>query len=114
VNSTQNDNNAKPEPPSAAPSENPAGNPLTGTSKPVGDAIPVPAEPGMDEPLSPPKKTPSGENQPADDKAPAGPVGETEPPPACRRPGRPISPSVGISAGLRVRDAVIARRYEPC
>jgi hypothetical protein len=64
------------------------GRPPTEVSKPIGDAIPTPVEPGLDQPL--PKK---GENPlPAADPADAAPdppdtLGDTETPPGVPAPG---------------------------
>lgn len=41
-------------------SRDPATEPPATTSKPLGDAIPTPREPGLDQPL-PPKKRPEGD-----------------------------------------------------
>jgi hypothetical protein len=53
------------------------GGPPTEVSKPIGDAIPTPVEPGLDQP------------PPADeaDDAKADPLGETDPPPGVPPPG---------------------------
>ena len=60
------------------------GGPPTDVSKPIGDAIPTPVEPGLDQPL-PPK----GETQPAsDDDQDGNPLGETDPPAGVPSPGR--------------------------
>ncbi|MGF6573238.1 hypothetical protein SAMN05443245_3765 [Paraburkholderia fungorum] len=64
------------------------GSPPTEVSKPIGDAIPTPVEPGLDQPL--PKK---GENPPpAVDPAggasdPLDALGDTETPPGVPSPG---------------------------
>ncbi|MFM0340519.1 hypothetical protein [Paraburkholderia fungorum] len=57
-------------------SESPGG-PPTDVSKPIGDAIPTPVEPGLDQPL-PEKGDP--ENNP-------DALGETDPPPGVPAPG---------------------------
>jgi hypothetical protein len=59
--------------------------PPTEVSQPIGDAIPTPVEPGLDQPL--PHK---GETlPPADDAddAKVDPLGETDPPPGVPPPG---------------------------
>ena len=53
----------------------------TDVSKPIGDAIPSPVEPGLDQPL--PEK---GETQPTDD-AEEDPFGDTDTPPGVPSPG---------------------------
>jgi hypothetical protein len=64
------------------------GSPPTEVSKPIGDAIPTPVEPGLDQPL--PKK---GENPlPPEDPARGAPdpldtLGDTETPPGVPSPG---------------------------
>ena len=61
------------------------GGPPTEVSKPVGDAIPTPVEPGLDQPL--PEK---GATAPAEDDDAAAkrePLGETETPPGVPPPG---------------------------
>lgn len=62
------------------------GGPPTEISKPVGDAIPTPVEPGLDQPL--PEK---GATEPAEDdddaEAKREPLGETETPPGVPPPG---------------------------
>lgn len=60
------------------------GSPPTELSKPIGDAIPTPVEPGLDQPL--PKK---GENPPPAADEPSGtpdPLGDTETPPGVPPP----------------------------
>ncbi|MFL9932307.1 hypothetical protein P0D88_24435 [Paraburkholderia sp. RL18-103-BIB-C] len=61
------------------------GGPPTEVSKPIGDAIPTPVEPGLDQPLPHKGETPP----PADeaDDAKADPLGETDPPPGVPPPG---------------------------
>ncbi|TDV16472.1 hypothetical protein [Paraburkholderia caballeronis] len=44
-------------------SRDPATEPPRETSKPIGDAIPTPPEPGLDQPL-PPKELPDGDGAP--------------------------------------------------
>jgi hypothetical protein len=51
----------------------PAEIPPNELSKPIGDAIPTPDEPGLDQPLPEKPKT--------DDKDPAEPIGDDDPPP---------------------------------
>lgn len=58
------------------------GSPPTEVSKPIGDAIPTPVEPGLDQPL--PKK---GENPAPADEAGNDALGDTEPPPGVPAPG---------------------------
>jgi hypothetical protein len=58
------------------------GSPPTEVSKPIGDAIPTPVEPGLDQPL--PKK---GENPaPPADESSGDPLGDTETPPGVPPP----------------------------
>jgi hypothetical protein len=60
------------------------GGPPTEVSKPIGDAIPTPVEPGLDQPL--PEK--GADSLPADDdEAKRDPLGETETPPGVPPPG---------------------------
>jgi hypothetical protein len=63
------------------------GRPPTEVSKPIGDAIPAPVEPGLDQPL--PKK---GENPPPEEPAgaasdPLDTLGDTETRPGVPAPG---------------------------
>ena len=58
------------------------GRPPTDVSKPIGDAIPTPVEPGLDQPL--PKK---GETPQEADDANGDPIGETDPPAGVPAPG---------------------------
>lgn len=67
--------------PERQPEEDP-GRPPTEVSKPIGDAIPTPVEPGLDQPL--PKK---GETLPPADEAEDGALGDTETPPGVPPPG---------------------------
>lgn len=67
--------------PERQPEEDPGG-PPTKVSKPIGDAIPTPVEPGLDQPL--PKK---GETPPPADDADGEPLGDTETPPGVPGPG---------------------------
>ncbi|MFM0002585.1 hypothetical protein PQR57_16305 [Paraburkholderia dipogonis] len=69
--------------PERQPEEDPGG-PPTRVSKPIGDAIPTPVEPGLDQPL--PKK---GETPPPADDANADgeALGDTETPPGVPEPG---------------------------
>ena len=67
--------------PSRQPEEDP-GRPPTEVSKPIGDAIPTPVEPGLDQPL--PKK---GETPPPADEADGETLGDTETPPGVPEPG---------------------------
>ncbi|ASL46104.1 hypothetical protein bAD24_III01820 [Burkholderia sp. AD24] len=60
------------------------GSPPTDVSKPIGDAIPTPVEPGLDQPLPPKGQTP----QPArDDDDHGNPLGETGTPAGVPSPG---------------------------
>jgi hypothetical protein len=63
------------------PDEDP-GSPPTEVSKPIGDAVPTPVEPGLDQPL--PKK---GETLPPERNADDEPLGETDTPPGVPPPG---------------------------
>lgn len=63
------------------PEEDP-GRPPTEVSKPIGDAIPTPVEPGLDQPL--PKK---GETPPPADEADGKALGDTDTPPGVPEPG---------------------------
>lgn len=59
------------------------GSPPTEVSKPIGDAIPTPVEPGLDQPL--PKK---GETPPSNkDDDDGTPLGDTDTPPGVPEPG---------------------------
>jgi hypothetical protein len=71
------DKTIKPDPdPGTAPTE---------ISKPVGDAIPTPVEPGLDQPL--PEKTESEpEPEPKKAEPPLDPLGDTDPPPGVPPP----------------------------
>ena len=66
--------------PPRQPEEDP-GRPPTEVSKPIGDAIPTPVEPGLDQPLPKKGETPP----PADDDGEA--LGDTETPPGVPVPG---------------------------
>jgi hypothetical protein len=55
------------------------------TNKPIGDAIPTPVEPGLDQPL--PEKGEIPPQKPASDEAIDEPIGETDTPPGVPRPG---------------------------
>ncbi|HZZ10821.1 MAG TPA: hypothetical protein VFE79_09005 [Paraburkholderia sp.] len=61
--------------PDAHPDRDPGG-PPTDVSKPIGDAIPTPVEPGLDQPL--PEK---------DANAAPDPLGDTDTPPGVPEPG---------------------------
>ncbi|ACD20383.1 hypothetical protein [Paraburkholderia phytofirmans] len=67
--------------PARKPEEDP-GRPPTEVSKPIGDAIPTPVEPGLDQPL--PKK---GETLPPADDDDGEALGDTETPPGVPEPG---------------------------
>ena len=67
--------------PARQPEEDP-GRPPTEVSKPIGDAIPTPVEPGLDQPL--PKK---GEMPPPADEDDGEALGDTETPPGVPEPG---------------------------
>ncbi|CAE6729144.1 hypothetical protein R69927_01721 [Paraburkholderia domus] len=62
------------------PDEDP-GSPPTEVSKPIGDAVPTPVEPGLDQPL--PKK---GTTPPPEEKSNDA-LGETDTPPGVPPPG---------------------------
>ncbi|MFM0200821.1 hypothetical protein PQR53_13210 [Paraburkholderia fungorum] len=70
-----------PNEPENKPEEDPGSQP-TEVSKPIGDAIPTPVEPGLDQPL-PHKGEPALPAKKADDE----PLGETETPPGVPSPG---------------------------
>ncbi|MFM0246355.1 hypothetical protein [Paraburkholderia sediminicola] len=57
------------------------GSPPTEVSKPIGDAIPTPVEPGLDQPLPQKGDTPAPEEE-ADDT-----LGDTDTPPGVPAPG---------------------------
>ncbi|MBN3765974.1 hypothetical protein [Burkholderia sp. Ac-20365] len=57
----------------------PAEIPPNELNKPIGDAIPTPVEPGLDQPLPEKPKT--------DDKNSAEPIGDDDPPPGVPAPG---------------------------
>lgn len=63
------------------PDEDP-GSPPTEVSRPIGDAIPTPVEPGLDQPL--PQK---GDTPPPERKADDDPPGDTDTPPGVPPPG---------------------------
>ena len=60
------------------------GGPPTEVSKPVGDAIPTPVEPGLDQPLPEKDQNPLSDD---DSNAKRDPLGETETPPGVPPPG---------------------------
>ncbi|WP_414696407.1 hypothetical protein [Paraburkholderia sp.] len=62
--------------------DNPGG-PPTEVSKPIGDALPTPVEPGLDQPLPEKSETPPSD----EDEAKREPLGETETPPGVPPPG---------------------------
>lgn len=62
----------------------PADGPPIDVSRPIGDAIPTPVEPGLDQPL--PEK-PADEPEEKDKKAGAASIGDTETPPGVPEPG---------------------------
>jgi hypothetical protein len=61
------------------------GSPPAEVSKPIGDAIPTPVEPGLDQPLPKKGETPA----PAPNKPDDGgdPLGDSDPPPGVPDPG---------------------------
>jgi hypothetical protein len=67
--------------PDTKPDEDP-GSPPTEISKPIGDAVPTPVEPGLDQPL--PHK---GETLPPVKKSDKDALGETDTPPGVPPPG---------------------------
>jgi hypothetical protein len=70
--------------PERRPDEDP-GSPPTEVSKPLGDAIPTPVEPGLDQPLPHKGETPASSEDKKDDED--TPLGETDPPPGVPEPG---------------------------
>ena len=61
------------------------GSPPTEVSKPIGDAIPTPVEPGFDQPL--PQKGDTPEPNKDEDEGDDTPIGETDTPPGVPAPG---------------------------
>jgi len=62
----------------------------TDISRPIGDAIPTPVEPGLDQPLPEKGETPDGGDPHASKRSNAGdatPIGETDPPKGVPEPG---------------------------
>lgn len=59
------------------------GSPPTEVSRPIGDAIPTPVEPGLDQPLPQKGDTP----EPRKDEDDGTPLGETDTPPGVPAPG---------------------------
>ena len=59
------------------------GSPPTEVSKPIGDAIPTPVEPGLDQPLPQKGDTPA----PADEETDSDALGDTDTPPGVPAPG---------------------------
>ncbi|GAB7525566.1 hypothetical protein [Paraburkholderia sp. 2C] len=64
----------------------------TETSKPIGDAIPTPVEPGLNQPLPEKSESPAKHDQansadPADPADAADPLGEPDPPKGVPAPG---------------------------
>lgn len=68
--------------PERRPDEDP-GSPPTEVSKPLGDAIPTPVEPGLDQPLPHKGETPA----PRKDEDDGTPLGDTDTPPGVPEPG---------------------------
>ncbi|WP_408210144.1 hypothetical protein [Paraburkholderia dilworthii] len=62
------------------------GSPPTEISKPIGDAIPTPVEPGLDQPLPPKGETPPPAKGDDDDDD-GTPLGETDTPAGVPSPG---------------------------
>ncbi|NYH26971.1 hypothetical protein [Paraburkholderia bryophila] len=62
------------------------GSPPTEISKPIGDAIPTPVEPGLDQPLPPKGETPPPAKGDDDDDD-GNPLGETDTPAGVPSPG---------------------------
>jgi hypothetical protein len=90
MNDAPTDENPAPESSPDRSSGNPSDTPPTATSKPIGETIPTPVEPGLNEPLPARKKNPSDEEQldeQADDDADKDAMGDTEPPPGVPAPG---------------------------
>lgn len=80
--------NAKPDTNQVDPSEESP----TEISKPIGDAIPTPVEPGLDQPLPEKSERPAKDDQansadPADPGHAADPLGEPDPPKGVPAPG---------------------------
>jgi len=67
--------------PERQPEEDPGG-PPTEVSKPIGDAIPTPVEPGLDQPLPKKGETPATPDETGDEA-----LGDTETPPGVPPPG---------------------------
>ena len=68
------------------PAEEDPGRSPTDVSKPIGDAIPTPVEPGLDQPL--PKKGEAPEPDPnKPSQSGADPLGDSDPPPGVPDPG---------------------------
>jgi hypothetical protein len=70
----------------------PSEEPPTGISKPIGDAIPTPVEPGLDQPLPEKSERPAKDDRansadPADPDDAAGLPGEPDPPKGVPAPG---------------------------
>lgn len=64
------------------------GSPPTEVSKPIGDAIPTPVEPGLDQPLPKKGENPPPPANPAGGSAdPLDALGDTETPPGVPSPG---------------------------
>jgi hypothetical protein len=114
MNDAPVDENPAPESPPRVPPAPPDTGP-TETSKPIGDAIASPVEPGLNEPLPATRKPPSDEehlDEQADDDAHKDALGDTEPPPACRRRALPISPSGFARKCRSARDRRFADRLQ--
>ncbi|WP_075643798.1 hypothetical protein [Paraburkholderia monticola] len=72
------------------PAEEDPGRPPTEVSKPIGDAIPTPVEPGLDQPLPKKGETPEPDpNKSSQKPSQSGgdPLGDSDPPPGVPDPG---------------------------
>ena len=74
-----------PNEPARRPDEDPD-SPPTEVSKPIGDAIPAPVEPGLDQPLPEKGETPVPKEENADEDD-DHPIGDTDAPPGVPEPG---------------------------
>ena len=69
------------------PEDEDPGGPPTEVSKPIGDAIPTPVEPGLDQPLPKKSEIPAPEpNKPGQESG--DPLSDTDAPPGVPDPGR--------------------------
>nr|WP_175147900.1 hypothetical protein [Paraburkholderia ultramafica] len=63
------------------------GSPPTEVSKPIGDALSTPVEPGLDQPLPQKGDTPEPSKEEEKDEGDGTPIGETDTPPGVPAPG---------------------------